>query len=63
MAPARKSTRSIGSNGAASVFPGQLHIGDRFTDANEWEVVSRPAWFTLWLDSWRGVGRVIVGMG
>ena len=31
-----------------SIFPGQIHIGDRFTDADadhEWEVVSRPVTF------------------
>ena len=34
-----------------SIFPGQIHIGDRFTDAetgdepHEWEVVSRPVTF------------------
>ena len=34
-----------------SIFPGQIHIGDRFTDTDagdelhEWEVVSRPVTF------------------
>ncbi len=34
-----------------SIFPDQLHVGDRFTDAdtegaaNEWEVASRPVTF------------------
>jgi len=31
---------------AYSIFPNQLHIGDRFTDADgEWEIASRPLLF------------------
>ncbi|PYP66300.1 MAG: hypothetical protein DMD36_17545 [Gemmatimonadetes bacterium] len=30
-----------------SIFPAELHIGDRFTDADgEWEIASRPLAFT-----------------
>src|SRR6266446_5930970 len=51
MAQPRNPTRRTADGQSLSVFPGQVHIGDRFTDAEtgdeaqEWEVVSRPVTF------------------
>jgi len=44
------SRRSPDPEPTLSIFPHQVHIGDRFTDADvdgtaEWEVVSRPVTF------------------
>ena len=46
MAQPRNPTRRTADGQSLWVFPGQVHIGDRFTDADtdgaaEWEVVSR----------------------
>jgi len=41
--PAR---RRPGPESTVSIFPNQLRLGDRFTDADgEWEVVSQPVTF------------------
>src|SRR5256885_8843468 len=51
MAQPRNPTRRTADGQSLSVFPDQVHIGDRFTDAetgeeaHEWEVVSRPVTF------------------
>jgi len=64
-------------NPGVAVFPAQLRVGDRFTDAagDEWEIASRPvtykqcesrepelAMFHAWLDTWGGLGAVVVAM-